>query len=144
MFEKRNVHVSSRIVCAAVLAFVTVATACQRAQKFQGVEIKVVDVQQMKQLGPQPGGIASVSAGPANKFVRVRLEIIWSGEQQELTLAQSDLELTDAEGKKYQGGVFPVSPSSGGKKTTTEEIAFVVPNNAQPKTFCIGKTCFTL
>ena len=135
---------NSRIVWAAVLVFATPATACQRAQKFQGVEVKVIDVQQMKELGSQGGGIVSVSPGPGSKFIRVQLEIIWSGDQQELTLAQSDLELTDAEGKKYQGGVFPVSPSSGGKKTTTEEIAFVVPESAQPTTFCIGKTCFKL
>lgn len=135
----------SRIACMIVLTFVIAAAACQQAQKYQGVQVRVVDVQQMKQLGPQGGGIASVAPGQAgSKFVKVRIEIIWSGDQQELTLAQSDLELTDAEGKKYTAGVFPVNPSSGGKKTTIEEIAFVVPESVQAKTFCIGKTCFKL
>lgn len=134
----------SRIASTVIIAFAIAAAACQRAQKYKGVEVKLVDVQQTKQLKPQQGEITSVTTGSGNKFVNVRIEIVWSGNQQELTLAQSDLELTDVDGKKYQAGVFPTDPSSGGKKTTTEEIAFIVPESVQPKTFCIGKTCFKL
>lgn len=142
--EERNVDMYSRIVSIGIIACAIAAAACQRAQKYQGVEVRVVDVQQVKQLKPQGGGITSVTTGSDNKFVNVRIEIVWSGNQQELTLAQSDLELIDVDGKKYQADVFPTDPSSGGKKTTTEEIAFIVPDNVQPKSFCMGKICFKL
>ncbi len=134
----------SRVAVVVVAALVLLAIGCHKKQAYQGVQLSVLGVQHAKELR-SGGPIASVRPPEGREFAIVRLEITWSAAQQELAVDRMQVQLTDAQGEKYQPAVWILDPlSSGGKATTIDEISFSVPPGRQLKTFCVRQTCFDL
>jgi len=133
----------SRVAFVLVAGVVLLATGCHKKQAFQGVQLSVLGVQHAKELRSE-GPIASVKPPEGREFAIIRLEITWSATQQELPLDRMQVQLTDAQGEKYQPAIWTTPLSSGGKSTTVEEIHFSVPTGRQLRTFCVRETCFDL
>ena len=134
----------SRVAFVVVAVLVLLAAGCHQKQAYQGVQLSVLGVQRVGELRSS-GPITAVRTGEGFEFAVVRLEITWPAAQQELPLDRTQVQLSDAQGEKYEPAVWALAPlSSGGKSTTVEEIPFRVPRGRQLKTFCVGQTCFNL